>query len=216
MRESYESGETQSTRRGEVAFKKKNGVLVRKFHRDGETATQICLPAALRTPVLTLAHEAPLAGHLATQRTQDRLRPHFYWPGMFSETRRFCQSCVKCQKTVAKGRVPKVPLVRMPTIDTPFEQVAVDIIGPIIPRSRAGNRYVLVMVDYATRYPEATPLKEVTAEVVAEALFNMWTRTGIPAKVLRQGVAVHFSNDERGVQAIGHQGIVHHPVSCTV
>ncbi|XP_076439384.1 uncharacterized protein LOC143278408 [Babylonia areolata] len=44
--------------------------------------------------------------------------------------------------------------------------------------------YILTMVDYATRYPEAVPLKDITSESVAEALFNMWTRTGIPSEVL--------------------------------
>ena len=59
-----------------------------------------------------------------------------------------------------------------------------DLIGPIIPASNSGHRYVLVMVDYATRYPEAVPLKNISAEEVAEAAFGIWTRTGIPEKVL--------------------------------
>ncbi|XP_076465998.1 uncharacterized protein LOC143297484 [Babylonia areolata] len=52
------------------------------------------------------------------------------------------------------------------------------------PASESGCRYILTMVDYATRYPEAVPLKDITSESVAEALFNMWTRTGIPSEVL--------------------------------
>ncbi|KAL8595294.1 hypothetical protein ACOMHN_020047 [Nucella lapillus] len=48
----------------------------------------------------------------------------------------------------------------------------------------AWHRYALVMVDYATRYPEAIPLRDVTAKSVAEAAFEMWTQTGIPREVL--------------------------------
>ncbi|XP_076460112.1 uncharacterized protein LOC143293089 [Babylonia areolata] len=66
----------------------------------------------------------------------------------------------------------------------PHGRVAVDIVGPIAPASESGCRYILTMVDYATRYPEAVPLKDITSESVAEALFNMWTRTGIPSEVL--------------------------------
>ena len=44
-----------------------------------------------------------------------------------------------------------------------------DIVGPL-PRSRSGNRYVLVLCDYASRYPEAIPLKSIDAETIAEEL----------------------------------------------
>ncbi|KAL8595827.1 hypothetical protein ACOMHN_012245 [Nucella lapillus] len=158
--------------------------MMRRFEKDGIVSSQIVVPDRLRTPVMTLAHDAPMSGHLAAQRTLQRVFRHFYWPGMCADIRRFCASCVRCQKTIAKGRVPKVPLVKMPIVKEPFQKVGVDIIGPMIPRAASGNRYVLVMVDFATRYPEAVPLKGIDAESVAEALFNMWTRTGIPEQVL--------------------------------
>ena len=43
----------------------------------------------------------------------------------------------------------------MPLIDTPFKRVALDIVGPTEPRSDKKSRYILTMIDYATRYPEA-------------------------------------------------------------
>jgi len=58
--------------------------------------------------------------------------------------------------------------------------VAVDLVGPIAPMTERGNRYILTMVDYATRYPEATVLKSIEAETVAEALVTMFSRVGIP------------------------------------
>ena len=48
---------------------------------------------------------------------------------------RFYKSCDICQRTIQKGRVTKVPLVKLPLIDTPFKGVAVDIAGLIEPRS---------------------------------------------------------------------------------
>ena len=68
---------------------------------------------------------------------------------------RFCKSCDICQRTIQKGRVTKVPLGKMPLINTPFKRVAVDIIGPTEPRSDKISQYILTMIDYATRYPEA-------------------------------------------------------------
>ena len=66
----------------------------------------------------------------------------------------------------------------------PFRMVAVDIIGPIAPLSEAGHRYILTLVDYSTRYPEAVPLKKITTESVAEALLDIFSRVGIPEEVL--------------------------------
>ena len=83
-----------------------------------------------------------------------------------------------------KGKVSPVPLQSMPLIDTPFERVAVDLIGPIFPATERGNRYVLTMVDYSTRYPEAVALKGIETERVAEALFEFFTRLGIPKEIL--------------------------------
>ena len=58
-----------------------------------------------------------------------------------------------------------------------------DIIGPL-PRTRQGNRFILVLSDYATRYPEAIPLRNITAKKVAEVLIEIFARHGIPGKIL--------------------------------
>ena len=97
---------------------------------------------------------------------------------------RFCRSCDICQRTIAKGRVAIVPLGKMPIIDTPFDRLTVGLVGPIFPPAERGNKYILTMMDYATRYPEAVPLKDIQAETIAEALVNMSTRVGVPKEIL--------------------------------
>ena len=114
----------------------------------------------------------------------DKITSNFYWPGIHSDITRFCQSCDICQRTVAKGNVSKVPIEKMPLIDTPFKRVVVDLVGPIYPPSESGHRYILMLVDYATRYPDAVPLKSITTESVAEALVDMYSRLGVPEEVL--------------------------------
>ena len=84
----------------------------------------------------------------------------------------------------SRGRVSKVPLGKMPVIDIPFQRVAVDLISPFSPASLQGNRFVLTLVDYATRYPEAVPLKNAETETVAEALVNIFSRVGVPTEIL--------------------------------
>ena len=58
-----------------------------------------------------------------------------------------------------------------------------DLIGPF-DRSTQGYRFVLVLMDYATRYPEAVPLRNISAKSVAQALFQIISRVGIPKEIL--------------------------------
>ncbi len=166
----------------------KDGILTRYYYRNQngveERLEQIIVPKSLRKRVMTLAHEAIMGGHLGARKTSDRITAHFHWPGLDGEVRRFCQSCDICQRTIPKGRVGKVPLGEMPVMDTPFDRVAVDLIGPIHPMSENRNRYILTIVDYATRYPEAVPLKTIETERIAEALLEVFSRVGFPKEIL--------------------------------
>ena len=118
------------------------------------------------------------------KKTSDKIRLQFYWPGLQQDVKLYCLSCDLCQKTFPKGKVTRVPLDQMPLIEIPFERAAVDLVGPIQPVTEKKNRYILTLVDYATRYPEAVPLPGIEAERVAEALFNMFTRLGFPSEIL--------------------------------
>uniref|UniRef100_A0A3B3YYE4 ribonuclease H n=1 Tax=Poecilia mexicana TaxID=48701 RepID=A0A3B3YYE4_9TELE len=71
----------------------------------------------------------------------------------------------------------------MPVIDTPFSRIAMDIVGPL-ERSSSGHRYILVVCDYATRYPEAFPLRRVKARQIANCLVQLFSRVGIPREIL--------------------------------
>ena len=155
-------------------FYKKNGLLYRKHQetKTGRSFNQLVVPKELRRQVMSVNHESAFSGHLGAKKTEVRILPNFFWPGLRQDVIRFCLSCDVCQRTVKRGSVKKVPLGSMPLIDTPFKRVAVDIVGPIAPPSEAGHRYILTLVDYATKYPEAVPLKKITTEAVAEALYS--------------------------------------------
>ena len=121
---------------------------------------------------------------MGTRITVLRVLSEFYWPGVQADTRRFCQSCDICQRTTSKGKTVRVPLQKMPLIDEPFQRVAVDLVGPIQLATTKGNRYILTLVDYATRFPEAVPLSNIETEGVAEALVDIFCRVGVPREML--------------------------------
>ena len=172
----------------EVSFEEKAGVMYRIFKKpdvnQGKPIRQVLVPESLRKYVMEVAHDSIMGGHLGIRKTIDRIQATFYWPGIMGDVTRFCRSCDICQKTVPKGKIPKAPLQSMPIIDSPFKRVAIDLVGPISPPSEEGHRYVLTLIDYATRYPEAIPLKKIDTETVAEALVDMFSRLGIPEEIL--------------------------------
>ena len=132
--------------------------------------------------VLELGHEIPLAGHLGVDKTRQRILRRFYWPTVFRDVAEFCECCEKCQRTT-KRKIPPAPLIPLPIISEPFKKIAMDIVGPL-PRSRAGNIYILVICDYATRYLEAIPLRSIDAAHIAEELIKVFARVGVPEEIL--------------------------------
>ena len=189
VRGRVESGSITVSRdlnRGETKFVRKKGLLYRQFTKGNKVTLQLVIPVGFREKVLRLAHETSLS-FWASKRHWTELYLSFFWPGVCGDVARFCKSCDICQRTIQKGRVTKVPLGMLPVIDTPFKRVAVDIVGPTEPeiiRSDKNSRYILTMIDYATRYPEAVALPSIETEREAEALIAMFSRVGIPSEML--------------------------------
>ncbi len=111
------------------------------LYRQSDSGRQLVLPKTCRVKVSRVGHTIPWAGHLGFMKTFMRISKRFFWPGMYSE----------------------VPLITLPVISTPFEQIGVDIVGPV-ERSQTENKFILVMCDYATRYSESFPLRKMTAK----------------------------------------------------
>ena len=160
----------------------------------GDPRKQILVPKSLREKVMGVAHDSLFGEHLGAKKTEDRIHTNFFWPGLHEDVTSFCRSCDVCQKTVARGSVPRAPLGDMPLINQPFKRVAIDLVGPIAPASDKGHIYILILVDYATRYPEAVPLKNIDTDTVAEALLDMYDRVGVPEEVLSYlGTSLHWT-----------------------
>ena len=165
------------------------GLLYRVFQpkpvlNSGNEVRQLVVPRPYRQAVMKLAHEGIMGGHQGVRKVTEKVLANFYWPGVQADITRYGRSCDICQRTVPKGRVSKVPLGKMPVIDIPFLRVAVDLVGPIKPVTARKNRYILTIVDYATRYPEAIALPNIETSTVAEAMVEVFCRVGVPQEIL--------------------------------
>lgn len=77
----------------------------------------------------------------------------------------FVQQYPQCQRLSPYKPAP-ASLIPMPIINVPFEQVGMDLVGSL-PKSAQRHKYMLVLVNYATRYPEAIPLHKATLKNTA-------------------------------------------------
>ena len=145
---------------------------------------QLVVPAKYRLEIMRIGHDVPLAGHLGSRRTAYRISQNFFWPNFNQAVRMYCSTCDTCQRVGKRGDHPKARLQSMPIIGEPFSRIAVDIVGPLARASPSGKKYILTVVDYATRYPEAVALSNIEAETVADALVRIFTRVGFPQEIL--------------------------------
>ena len=168
----------------------KDDVLMRKWHNprspasdDWSVVHQVVLPLSFRPEVLRLAHEAPMAGHVSIRRTRSRIMANFWWPRLYKDTAQFCHTCHVCQVVGKPQPAAKpAPLIPIPAFEEPFSKVLVDCVGPW-PRTRSGFQFLLTIMDVSTRFPEAVPLKRITAKKVVEALVQFFTRYGLEKEV---------------------------------
>ena len=212
-----ESGEKKSVGVAEYSFYTKDMILYRSFVKQNQWFNQIVVPKKLRASVLATAHDQLLAGHCGVRRTQKRILTKFFWPGLSVDVTKYIRTCDICQKTTSKGKVPPVPLASMPLIGTPFDRVAIDLVGPLSPPSEQGHRYILTLIDLASRFPEAVPMKDISTTAIVEALFSIFTRLGFPKEILSDRGPQFVSDLMKQFQnMIGTKGVttsVYHPQS---
>lgn len=151
-----------------------NDILV---HNPGEC---IVLPIGIIPIVFHLYHASPMCGgHLSADKTFEKLSKRFWRPNLRQLVTTYVAECPVCQKFKAPSRYLKAPLKPM-NIDglQPMQSLAMDIFGPL-PVSTRGNKYCLVIIDYFTKWPEAYPLRNTTAQSVAVALVDFIARYGM-------------------------------------
>jgi cleavage and polyadenylation specificity factor subunit 1 len=136
---------------------------------------RLLLPLKFTQEVCDLVHNL---GHFGVKRTLNTIARQYFWPGMrkqINDTVRACKSCQINKIVKPQRRV----LQAFPRTDR-FRTVHVDIVGPL-PISSKGKQYIFTMVDRFTRWMEAVPMRNISAENCATVFFNTWvTRFGCP------------------------------------
>jgi transposase InsO family protein len=175
----------------------KDGLLVRRYTAPdglGNEVEQLVIPTQLRQVVLEIAHDNNWSAHMGVAKTMSRILEQFWWPGIRKTVTDYCKTCDVCQKAKKPSAGGTAPLCEMEEITKTWGKIAVDIVGPIYPTSNKGYKYILTVVDTATRWPEAVPLKRITAQAVQEALLDIFSRMGLPDEILSDN-GTQFTSD---------------------
>lgn len=143
---------------------------------------QLLVPHDLRNRVLQAVHGPPGVGHFGVTKTLRQLRQRFYWPNCRMDVELFVHCCDACTAKKGPGKRSRAPLQSLQS-GAPIERVAVDVLGPFL-LTDTGNRYVLVAMDYFTKWPEAYAVPDQSAVTTAERLTEeFFSRFGLPEEL---------------------------------
>ncbi len=144
---------------------------------------QIVVPQAFRKEILKLAHDGIMVGHLGVNKTYSQNCRVFIGLVLKKDVVDYCRTCHVCQLAGKPNQtIPVAPLHLITAFEEPFARDLVDCVGPL-PKTKRGNQYLLTVICSSTRFPEAIPLRKMTALVVAQALLKFFPMFGLPKTV---------------------------------
>ena len=179
-----ESAEVRSLVYSLPLFRVVDGVLryFRKEPEDRPVQTSIkrllgrlVVPQGARRMLVGFVHSA--TSHLSSRRIYPLFSERFWWPSMGSDLKTWIRCCELCQQVKPGDKRGRYPLASE-RCGFPMDRLSLDISGPW-PVTEGGNRYILAITDYFSKWLELCALPDKTAQSVACALHKFVARHGI-------------------------------------
>src|SRR5436190_15029925 len=165
-----------------------NNNLYRKT-KNNQHQQRVVKPNQIETILFNL-HKDMTGAHLGVETTYTKVKERYYWPNMYNDICSYIETCDNCQRRGPTTRKEELIPLR---VRAPFDKIGIDIKGPL-PLTTKRNRYLVVAMDYFTKWPEAKAIPNAKAETVAQFIFEeIICRHGVPKEILSDR-GTHFNN----------------------
>ncbi|GJT72150.1 reverse transcriptase domain-containing protein [Tanacetum coccineum] len=174
---------------------------VKHYFWDDPYLFRICADQVIRrcvygqeaVDILTACHNGPTGGHHGANYTAKKVFDSgFYWPTIYRDAHDLVTRCDTCQRQGKISQKDEMPQNAIQVCEI-FDVWGIDFMGPF-PSSR-GNKYILVAVDYLSKWVEAKALPTNDARVVVKFLKSLFARFGTPRAIISDR-GTHFCNDQ--------------------
>jgi hypothetical protein len=166
---------------GDLMYVKKKGPEVRIVRSTEEQKS-----------ILRMCHSDPTSGHFGVKKTINRIRERFYWKGLYRDAEDVVLKCHQCQMMNKKISTARPELHPIP-VQSPWYHLGIDFIGPYHLASSKGNKYVLTVCDYFTKFVWVRALPSKEAKTVVQSLKELFLLFGIP-NVITTDQGTEFKN----------------------
>jgi ribonuclease HI len=152
-----------------------------QLYRKGFTTPLLkCLGPEAAAQVLQEIHEGTCSSHVGPRTLAQKVfRQGYWWPSVMADAEKYVLSCTKCQEFARVTHLPAGPMINVVS-PWPFMQWGIDLVGPL-PQASRQRRFIIVAIDYFTKWIEAEPLASITGAAIAKFFRNsVIYRFGIP------------------------------------
>ncbi|GKA37017.1 reverse transcriptase domain-containing protein [Tanacetum coccineum] len=163
------------------------------FKNCADQVIRRCVSGQEALDILKACHSGPTGGHYGANYTARKIFDSgFYWPTIYKDAHDFVTRCDICQRQGKITQRDEMPQNSIQVCEI-FDIWGIDFMGPF-PSSR-GNKYILVAVDYLSKWVEAKALPTNDARVVCKFLKTLFSRFGAPRAIISDR-GTHFCNDQ--------------------
>jgi len=162
------------------------------FNIEADNLLRRCVTQQEANNILWHCHNSPYGGHFNGERTAAKvLQAGFFWPSLFKDANEYVKRCDNCQRTGSISKRHEMPLNNIQEVEV-FDCWGIDFIGPL--PSSFSNEYILLAVEYVSKWVEAIPAQKADAKTVIKFLKkNIFCRFGTPRVLISDGGS-HFCN----------------------
>ena len=152
----------------------------------------LVIPEKYEPIIFNTYHDSLLAGHQGPYRTAMTIRQKFFIHNLMNKVKRYIKACHTCLKTKPKYMKNRPTYGRIPVDYTPMQDLSIDI--KTMPQAFRGYHLLLVITCDQTNFMIAVPLRDRTAQTIAEALvYRVIYLSRLPRQIISDE-AMEFSS----------------------